>query len=93
MQKLHKKLQRVDAPPAFGHISRMSTVIEIETAIESLALPEKREVFDFLASRLEAEAGAVTFPDLKGLLLEIPNAGSDEDFARLREVPRDVELL
>lgn len=71
----------------------MSTVIEIETAIESLALPEKREVFDFLAARLEAEAGEATFPDLKGLLLDIPDVGGDEDFTRLREMPRELELL
>ena len=71
----------------------MSTVIEIETAIESLALPEKRAVFDFLAARLEAEAGEVTFPDLKGLLLDIPDVGGDEDFARLCEMPPELELL
>ena len=70
----------------------MSTVIEIETAIEKLALPEKREVVDFLAERLEAEAAEVAFPDLKALLMEMPGAGADEDFARLREVPRDVDL-
>lgn len=70
----------------------MSTVIEIETAIEKLALPEKRAVFDFLAERLEAEAGEMAFPDLKALLLEMPGTGEDEDFARLREVPRDVDL-
>ncbi len=71
----------------------MSTVIEIEAAIESLALPEKREVFDLLATRREAEAREATFPDLKGLLLDIPDVGGDEDFARLREMPRELELL
>ena len=70
----------------------MSTVIEIETAIETLALPEKREVFDFLAAHLEAE-GESAFPDLKALLLDIPDVGNDDDFARLREMPRDLDLL
>ena len=70
----------------------VSTVVEIENAIETLALPEKREVFDFLTARLEAEAGVVAFPDLKGLLTEFPDAGKDEDFARLPEMPRDVDL-
>jgi len=70
----------------------MSTVVEIETAIEKLALPEKREVFDFLSERLEAEAGEAAFPDLKALLTAMPGVGSDEDFARLREVARDPEL-
>lgn len=69
----------------------MSTVAEIEDAIEGLALAEKREVFDFLAARLEAEANAA-FPDLKGLLLEMPNCGVDEDFERLREKPRDFDF-
>ena len=70
----------------------VSIVVEIENAIETLALPEKREVFDFLTARLEADAGVVVFPDLKGLLTEFPDAGKDEDFARLPEMPRDVDL-
>ena len=71
----------------------MSTVLEIETAIETLALPEKREVFDFLATSLEVEQGGPAFPDLKGLLLDMPEVGSDEDFTRLRETPRDLGRL
>jgi hypothetical protein len=70
----------------------MSTVAEIESAIAGLPLPEKREVFDFLSATLEAEAGAGAFPDLKGLLQEFPNVGTDEDFARVRELPRDLDL-
>lgn len=66
-------------------------MVEIESAIEKLPLPEKREVFDFLTERLEAEAGEV-FPDLKALLMEFPSAGADADFARLREMPRDLDL-
>ncbi len=71
----------------------MSTVLEIESAIEKLAFQEKREVYDFLAEKLESESGDTSFPDLKGLLLEIPDVGTDADFARLREMPRDVEPL
>lgn len=70
----------------------MSTVVEIESAIEKLPLPEKREVFDFLTDRLEAEAGEVAFPDLKALLMEFPGVGTDADFARSREMPRDLDL-
>jgi hypothetical protein len=70
----------------------VSNVVEIENAIETLALPEKRETFDFLTARLEAEAGVVAFPDLKGLLTEFPDAGKDEDFARLPGMPREVDL-
>lgn len=29
------------------------------------------------------------FPDLKAVLLAMPNAGEDEDFARLRQLPPD----
>ena len=29
------------------------------------------------------------FPDLKALLLAMPDAGEDEDFARLRDLPPD----
>ena len=70
----------------------MSTVVEIESAIEKLPLPEKREVFDFLTERLEAEAGEVAFPNLKALLMEVPGVGTEADFARLREMPRDLDL-
>jgi hypothetical protein len=70
----------------------MSTVAEIESAIADLDLSEKREVFEFLSESLEAECGAEEFPDLKGLLLEMPNLGTDEDFARLRDMPRDLDF-
>ena len=70
-----------------GHLGQVGTVLEIETAIEKLPLPEKREVFDFLAEPLGAEASEPGFPDLKALLLEIPGVGTDEDFARLSEAP------
>jgi hypothetical protein len=54
---------------------------------------EQRELFDFLASRLESEsAGAAIFPDLKALLLAMPDAGEDADFTRTREYPRDIDL-
>ena len=43
---------------------------------------EQRELFDFLASMLESQsAGAALFPDLKALLLAMPDAGEDADFA------------
>ncbi len=71
----------------------MSTLIEIEDAIEKLPLPDKREVFDFLATRIEVETGESTFPDLKELLLDIPDTGADSDYARLRETPRDLGHL
>ena len=32
------------------------------------------------------------FPDLKALLLAIPDAGEDADFERVREFPREVDL-
>jgi len=70
----------------------MSTVLEIEKAIEALALPEKREVLDFVASQIEAESGEAAFPDLKRLLEEMPEVGGDDDFARLHEAPRDPGL-
>jgi len=48
---------------------------------------EQRELFDFLASRLESEsAGVAVFPDLKALLLAMPDAGEDADFNRAREI-------
>jgi hypothetical protein len=70
----------------------MSTVAEIESAIAELGFAEKREVFDFLSASLEAEVSDDDFPDLKGVLLEMPDVGTDEDFARLREMPRDLDL-
>lgn len=54
---------------------------------------EQRELFDFLASRLESQsAGATVFPDLKSLLLAMPDTGEDADFSRTREYPRDLNL-
>ena len=70
----------------------MSTVAEIEDAIAKLPPPDQREVFDFLADRLQTPAGDAAFPDLKALLLAIPDAGTDADFARMREMPRDLEF-
>ena len=32
------------------------------------------------------------FPDLKALLLAVPEAGEDADFERIREFPREVDL-
>jgi plasmid stability protein len=32
------------------------------------------------------------FPDLKSLLLAMPEAGSDADFARLKDLPRQIDL-
>ena len=32
------------------------------------------------------------FPDLKALLLAMPETGEDADFERTREFPRDVDL-
>lgn len=70
----------------------MSTVAEIESAIAGLGFADKREVFDFLSTTLEAESATGTFPNLKELLQEFPDLGKDEDFARLRDMPRDLEL-
>ncbi len=73
-------------------VAPVSTVVEIERAIEELPLEEQRELFEFLAGRLKGEVDDPVFPDLKKLLLEIPDAGSEEDFLRLREMPRDLDL-
>jgi hypothetical protein len=71
----------------------VSTLSEIESAVELLPPGEQRELFDFLASRLEREsAGAAVFPDLKALLLAMPDAGEDADFSRAREYPRDIDF-
>jgi len=72
----------------------VSTLAEIESAVELLPPGEQRELFDFLASRLESQsAGAAVFPDLKALLLAMPGAGEDADFTRAHESPRDIDLL
>ena len=71
----------------------MSTLAEIESAVETLPPREQRELFDFLASRLESQsAGTVAFPDLKALLLAMPDVGEDSDFGRASEFPREVDL-
>ena len=70
----------------------MSTVAEIENAIEQLPPLEQREVFDFLAGKIQSHADDGAFPDLKATLLAFPNVGEDADFARLREMPRDLDL-
>jgi hypothetical protein len=71
----------------------VSTLAEIEFAVEMLPPREQRELFDFLADRLESEsAGAALFPDLKALLLAMPDAGEDADFSRATDYPRDVDL-
>jgi hypothetical protein len=71
----------------------MSTLAEIESAVESLPPREQRELFDFLASKLESQsAGAAVFPDLKALLLTMPDAGEDADFSRVRDYPRSADL-
>jgi hypothetical protein len=71
----------------------VSTLAEIESAVETLPPREQRELFDFLASRLESQsAGAAVFPDLKALLLAMPDMGEDADFSRTREFPRDLNL-
>jgi hypothetical protein len=59
----------------------VSTLAEIESAVEMLPPHEQRELFDFLASRLESDsAGTPVFPDLKALLLAMPDVGEDSDF-------------
>jgi len=71
----------------------VSTLAEIESAVEMLPPVEQRELFDFLANRLESQsAGAAFFPDLKALLLAMPDAGEDADFSRAAEYPRDIDL-
>ena len=74
------------------HLSGVSTLAEIESAVETLPPPEQRELFDFLAAKLEASTGGAVFPDLKALLLAFPDVGTDADFARVREMPRDLDL-
>lgn len=33
----------------------------------------------------------LAFPDLKGLLLAMPDVGEDQDFERLRDFPKDFD--
>jgi hypothetical protein len=71
----------------------VSTLAEIESAVEMLPPIEQRELFDFLASKLESQsAGESVFPDLKALLQAMPDVGEDADFRRVDESPRDVDL-
>jgi hypothetical protein len=61
----------------------VSTLAEVESAVETLPPQEQRELFDFLASRLESQSvGARVFPDLKALLLAMPDAGEHADFSQ-----------
>lgn len=82
----------VEQIAATARIAVVSTVTEIEHAIEKLPLSEKREVFEFLAGQLEVEVQDQNFPDLKDLLMQMPDVGCDADFARKRELPRDLDL-
>ena len=76
-----------------GYLPRVSTLAEIESAVETLPPREQRELFDFLATKLESQAaGAVAFPNLQALLLAMPDSGEEADFSRVREYPRDVDL-
>jgi hypothetical protein len=60
----------------------VSTLAEIKSAVEMLPPREQRELFDFLASRLESQSARMdVFPDLKALLLAMPDAGDDADFS------------
>jgi hypothetical protein len=68
----------------------MSTLAEIEEAIDKLPTPAQRELLESLAAKLEAQVEE--FPDLKAILLDMPNVGEDADFARVREMPRDLDL-
>jgi antitoxin FitA len=49
---------------------------------------EHREV---LRHVLVEDADDVNFPDLKALLLQMPEVGEDADFERIREYPRDID--
>ena len=65
----------------------MSTLAEIESAVEMLPPGDHRELFDFLASKLENQStGVAVFPDLKALLMTMPDAGEDSDFNRARDI-------
>jgi hypothetical protein len=70
----------------------VSTLAEIESAVEMLPPGEQRELFDFLASRLESQSTGAVFPDIKALLLAMPDAGEDADFGRAEELPREIDL-
>jgi hypothetical protein len=70
----------------------VNTAREIEKAVEGLAPAEQRKVLAFLSAKLTDAATCATSPNLKELLAEFPNVGTDADFARIRETPRDVDL-
>ena len=83
--------QRSGAPlpanRAEGNFKAVSTLAEIESAVEMPPPGEQRELFDFLASKLKSQSGgAAVFPDLKALLLAMPDAWEDADFSRVREI-------
>ena len=71
----------------------MNTLAEIESAVAALPPGQQRELFDFLASKLESQSvTSDAFPDLKGLLLAMPNAGEDADFTRVTGYPREMDF-
>ena len=85
--------RRLPVPIPHSYLPPVSTLAEIESAVETLPPREQRELFDFLATKLESQsAAAVIFPDLKAQLLAMPDSGDEADFARVREYPRDVDL-
>ena len=70
----------------------MNTLAEIERAIEHLPPGAQREVFELISAKLEASGQEAEFPDLKALLLEIPDVGTDADFERVRAMPPDLNF-
>jgi len=65
-------------------------LLPVMLGLALLALAEKRHVLDFLKASLEEEKAESAFPNLKALLMEIPDVGTDEDFARLTERPSET---
>lgn len=57
-------LPRVDSPEKVGHLSRMSTLTEIEEAATTLPAKEKAELLLFVAGQLRAEGAALPEPRL-----------------------------
>jgi len=65
-------------------VNGVRSLAEIQSAVETLPPDEQRELFDFLAAKLESQStGTDNFPDLKALLLAMPDVGEDADFARV----------
>jgi hypothetical protein len=54
--------QRVDAPQHFGHFAHMSTLMEIETVVDSLPVQEQQELMLYIATRLHAAGGVLPPP-------------------------------